>query len=92
MELAGLIAVTRSPVAARPIKWTRPRGAMDWNIPIRTVVLQKGNATFHAGGIVWDSEPAAEYQETLAKARIIIEALTSPRRMPRTHGPVHPPA
>jgi para-aminobenzoate synthetase component 1 len=67
-------------------------GAMDLNIPIRTIVLQGGAATFHAGaGIVWDSEPAAEYQETLAKAQTIIEALTSPRRMPRTHGPAHPP-
>ena len=68
-------------------------GAMDLNIPIRTVVLQDGHATFHAGaGIVWDSEPAAEYQETLAKARTMIEALTSPRRMPRTHGLARPPA
>jgi para-aminobenzoate synthetase component 1 len=67
-------------------------GAMDFNIPIRTIVLRDGGATFHAGaGIVWDSEPAAEYQETLAKARTMIEALTSPRRTPRTHGRAHPP-
>jgi para-aminobenzoate synthetase component 1 len=32
--------------------------------------------TFQAGGgIVADSEPAAEYEETLAKARALIEAL-----------------
>jgi len=44
----------------------------------------------HAGaGIVWDSEPAAEYQETLAKARTMIESLTSPRKTPRTRGPAH---
>jgi para-aminobenzoate synthetase component 1 len=67
-------------------------GAMDFNIPIRTIVLHDGTATFHAGaGIVWDSEPAAEYQETLAKARTMIEALTSPRRRPRTRGRAHPP-
>jgi len=67
-------------------------GAMDFNIPIRTIVLRDGAATFHAGaGIVWDSEPAAEYQETLAKARTMIEALTSPRRTPRTRGRAHPP-
>jgi para-aminobenzoate synthetase component I len=67
-------------------------GAMDFNIPIRTIVLQDGTGTFHAGaGIVWDSEPAAEYQETLAKARTMIEALTSPRRRPRTRGRAHPP-
>jgi para-aminobenzoate synthetase component 1 len=66
-------------------------GAMDFNIPIRTIVVQGGNVTFHAGaGIVWDSEPAAEHEETLAKARTMIEALTSPRRTPRTPGRAHP--
>ncbi|HET9384835.1 MAG TPA: aminodeoxychorismate synthase component I [Gemmatimonadales bacterium] len=68
-------------------------GSMDFNIPIRTVVLRDGMATFHAGaGVVWDSEPAAEYEETLAKARTMMEALTSPRKTPRTHGRAHPPA
>jgi para-aminobenzoate synthetase component 1 len=68
-------------------------GSMDFNIPIRTIVLRDGLATFHAGaGIVWESDPAAEYQETLAKARTMMEALTSPRRTPRTRGRVHPPA
>ncbi|MGH7519957.1 MAG: aminodeoxychorismate synthase component I [Gemmatimonadales bacterium] len=75
------------------IGYVSTTGAMDFNIPIRTIVLRDGVATFHAGaGIVWDSEPAAEYQETLAKARTLIEALTSPRKTPRTHGRVHPPA
>jgi anthranilate/para-aminobenzoate synthase component I len=56
-------------------------------------VLREGIATFHAGaGIVWDSEPAAEYQETLAKARTMMEALTSPRKTPRTRGRVYPQA
>lgn len=74
------------------IGYVSTTGAMDVNIPIRTIVLRDGNATFHAGaGIVWDSEPAAEYQETLAKARTMIESLTSPRRMSRTRGRAHPP-
>jgi para-aminobenzoate synthetase component I len=73
------------------IGYVSATGAMDFNIPIRTIVLQGGAATFHAGaGIVWDSEPAAEYQETLAKARTLIEALTSPRRTPRTRGRARP--
>jgi len=75
------------------IGYVSATGAMDFNIPIRTIVLQGGSATFHAGaGIVWDSEPAAEYDETLAKARTMIEALTSPRKTPRTRGQAHPPA
>jgi para-aminobenzoate synthetase component 1 len=73
------------------IGYVSATGGMDFNIPIRTIVLQNGAATFHAGaGIVWDSEPAAEYQETLAKARTLIEALTSPRKTPRTRGRAHP--
>ena len=65
-------------------------GAMDMNIPIRTIVLHAGEATFHAGaGIVWDSDPAAEYLETLDKARSMIEVLTSPRRTSRIPDRVH---
>jgi len=54
------------------------------NIAIRTVVYQPGGAgvpacgrlTFHSGGgIVADSEPDAEYDETLAKARGILNAI-----------------
>jgi len=46
------------------------------NIAIRTVVYQNGRLTFHSGGgIVADSEPEAEYDETLAKARGIFNAI-----------------
>jgi para-aminobenzoate synthetase component 1 len=51
-----------------------------FNITIRTAVHQSGLLTFHAGGgIVADSEPDAEYDETLAKAQGIINALDSLR-------------
>ena len=44
-------------------------GTMDLNIAIRTCILKDGCAYFHVGGgIVADSEPEAEYQETLDKA------------------------
>lgn len=45
-------------------------GAMDTSIAIRTMVVKDRRVTFQAGGgIVADSDPAAEYDETLAKAR-----------------------
>ncbi|MBX3495488.1 MAG: aminodeoxychorismate synthase component I [Parvibaculum sp.] len=45
-------------------------GAMDTSIAIRTMVVKGRRVTFQAGGgIVADSDPAAEYDETLAKAR-----------------------
>ena len=46
------------------------------NVAIRTVVCENGRLTFHAGGgIVSDSEPDAEYDETFAKARGIRNAI-----------------
>jgi len=46
------------------------------SITIRTAVCKNGAAYFHAGaGIVADSIPAAEYDETLAKARGFLQAL-----------------
>lgn len=51
-------------------------GAMDMNILIRTAVVTGGRCLFHVGGgIVADSNPAREYQETLHKAAALIEAL-----------------
>ncbi|WP_407114588.1 chorismate-binding protein [Bradyrhizobium sp. LMG 9283] len=48
---------------------------MDTNIAIRTVAIDEGIAVFHAGGgITAMSDPEAEYEETLAKARLIFEA------------------
>jgi para-aminobenzoate synthetase component I len=46
------------------------------NIAIRTAVCRDGAAHFNVGaGIVADSNPAAEYEETLAKARGFFAAL-----------------
>jgi para-aminobenzoate synthetase component 1 len=51
-------------------------GGMELNIAIRTPVLADGTVRVHVGGgIVADSEPEEEYEETLAKGRAIFEAL-----------------
>ena len=50
-------------------------GDMDFAIVIRTMVLEKGLLTMRAGaGIVADSDPAKEQQETVNKSRAIFEA------------------
>jgi anthranilate/para-aminobenzoate synthase component I len=50
---------------------------IDLNIIIRTILLKDGKAYFHVGaGIVADSVPANEYQETLDKAAAMIDVLT----------------
>jgi anthranilate synthase component I len=50
--------------------------ALDLAIGIRTVVAYQGEAHVQAGaGIVADSVPAAEYEETLSKARVLLRAV-----------------
>jgi len=51
-------------------------GRMDFNIIIRTFVVKDGNAYVQAGaGIVADSDPEREYQETLKKAEALIRTI-----------------
>ncbi|MGP8307587.1 aminodeoxychorismate synthase component I [Vibrio sp. YIC-376] len=51
-------------------------GRMDTSITIRTLVAEKGNLyAWAGGGVVADSECAAEYQETLDKLSKILPAL-----------------
>jgi anthranilate synthase component 1 len=52
--------------------------AMDLAIAIRTVIAHGGYAHVQAGaGIVADSVPATEYEETLNKARALLRAVQS---------------
>ncbi len=51
-------------------------GAADFNIAIRTIRVANGRFSFHVGGgIVWDSDPESEYEETLLKARAMMRAI-----------------
>ncbi len=51
-------------------------GNMDTCIALRTMVIQDGTAYIQAGaGIVADSDPTKEYQETLNKARGLLKAI-----------------
>jgi len=52
-------------------------GGMDFNILIRTILKKQDRLYFNVGGgIVADSKPEDEYQETLVKAKAMIEAIT----------------
>ncbi len=51
-------------------------GNLDTCIVIRTIVMHGKKAMIHAGaGIVADSDPENEYQETLSKARAMLKAV-----------------
>ena len=51
-------------------------GNLDFCIAIRTIIMSNGKAYAQAGaGIVIDSNPTAEYEETRDKARALLHAL-----------------
>ena len=53
-----------------------PDGDLTLSVGIRIVVIRNDSATFWVGsGIVWDSEPEEEYDETLIKAKAILCAM-----------------
>lgn len=55
-------------------------GKAQFNVAIRTMVLKGGNAYLYAGGgIVADSDPESEYDETIVKAKGMVEALNPDR-------------
>ena len=74
------IAAGLTPGAVGYVDFT---GNMDTCIALRTLVIQNGHAYVQAGaGLVADSVPAAEYQETLNKARGLLKAIEiTERRM-----------
>ena len=52
-------------------------GNMDMAISIRTMVMQKGIAYTQAGcGVVYDSVPEREYEETMSKAGALLKAIS----------------
>jgi para-aminobenzoate synthetase component 1 len=56
-------------------------GGSEWNIAIRTLVCEDDRAMVQVGGgIVADSTPRGEYDETSHKARALLEALQRARR------------
>ena len=59
----------------------RPGGAATFDILIRTCVLADGRLFYQTGGgIVADSDPAAEWAETEHKARALWQALGAEAR------------
>ncbi len=76
MEIIGELEPTKRSVYTGNIGYIGFDGAVDLNIAIRTMILARGRVYLQAGGgIVADSEPEAEYQETLDKARAMLQAL-----------------
>jgi len=78
MEIIDELETTRRGLYAGAIGYISATGDMDMCIAIRNIVVRAGVAHIQAGaGIVADSDPEAEYQETLNKAGGMLRALTA---------------
>lgn len=76
MEIIDELEPTRRGTYAGAIGYFSYSGDMDTCITIRTILIQSGTAYVQAGaGIVADSNPTREYQETQNKAKAMIKAL-----------------
>ncbi|NOT26394.1 MAG: aminodeoxychorismate synthase component I [Acidobacteria bacterium] len=79
MEIIAELERTRRGVYCGSIAYWSVTGDLDSSVAIRTAVARNGRVYFSAGGgVVADSDPAEEYQETLDKARGFIAALAVP--------------
>ncbi len=78
MEIIEELEPTRRGIYTGSIGYLDFGGDLDLNIAIRTMICRGGQAYFQVGGgIVADSDPEAEYEETLVKAKAFVEALFS---------------
>ena len=76
MEIIDELEPTRRGIYAGAVGYLDFAGHLDCCITIRTIVIRGGRAWVQAGaGIVADSDPAAEYEETRAKASALFGAL-----------------
>jgi anthranilate synthase component 1 len=76
MQIIDELEPSRRGIYAGAIGYLDFAGNLDFCIAIRTIVLERGRAFIQAGaGIVADSNPTAEYEETRDKARAMVRAL-----------------
>ena len=78
MEIIRGLETTPRKIYTGSIGFVTPQGEACFNVAIRTALIDRAGGTLEygvGGGIVWDSDAEAEYEETLTKARV----LTQPR-------------
>ncbi len=77
MEIIDELEPHRREVYCGAIGYLSPAGRLDMNIPIRTTLAAQGELRFYAGGgIIADSSPEAEFEETEVKIAAIRRALS----------------
>jgi anthranilate synthase component I len=76
MQIVGELEPTRRGLYGGAVGYLDFAGNLDCCIAIRTIAMRDGHAVIQSGaGIVADSEPSAEFDETRDKARALVQAL-----------------
>ena len=84
MEIIERLEPTRRGLYGGAIGYFDFAGNIDTCIAIRTAVIKDGKAFIQAGaGVVADSDPEAENQETLNKAAAVLTAVNTANEMSR---------
>ncbi len=70
MEILSDLELWPRDIYCGTIGWVAPDGRSEFNVAIRTLMVENGAATLNVGGgVVWDSTAPSEYEEALWKAR-----------------------
>ena len=76
MEIIAELEPTRRGLYTGSVGYIGFNGNLDLNIVIRTLLFKENLGMLQVGaGIVWDSDPLKEYEETLHKGRALLESL-----------------
>jgi para-aminobenzoate synthetase component 1 len=76
MEIIDELEPCRRHIYTGSIGYIGFHGTMDLSIAIRTAIIREDRIYYSAGGgIVFDSDPADEYRETLAKADTVLKIM-----------------
>lgn len=78
MEIIQSLEKSPRGVYTGAIGFVAPDGTAQFNVAIRTAVLDRSSGVMEygiGGGIVWDSHPEEEYREALSKAAILTKKM-----------------
>ncbi len=74
MEIINSLEKSKRGLYSGAVGYISADGNMDFALAIRTMILKEGSAYIQAGaGIVYDSNPESEYQETINKLNSFLE-------------------
>lgn len=86
MEIISELEGEQRGVYAGAVGYFSHSGNQETAIALRTMVIKDGRAYVQAGGgVVADSDPTNEYQESLNKARALLRALDEAERIAKVH-------